>query len=90
MHDMLYEHQETLNAADLHRFAEEIGLDVARFDEDMAEDRYRDRVREDFMSGVRSGVNGTPTFFINGVRYDGRWTEVYLTRALEQAAQASE
>ncbi len=90
MHDMLYEHQETLKAADLHRFAEEIGLDVVRFDEDMAEDRYRDRVREDFMSGVRSGVNGTPTFFINGVRYDGRWTEVYLTRALEQAAQASE
>ena len=87
MHDMLYEHQQTLEDADLRNFAEQLGLDVARFDRDMAEHRYEDRVREDFMSGVRSGVNGTPTFFINGVRYDGSWDEGHLTRALEHAAR---
>jgi protein-disulfide isomerase len=82
MHDMIYEHQQTLGDAHLRRFAAQLGLDEERFDRDMAERRYEDRVREDFMSGVRSGVNGTPTFFINGVRYDERWDEDYLYRAL--------
>ena len=86
MHDLLYEHQKTLDDTHLGRFAEQLGLDMARFDEDLAARSYEDRVREDFMSGVRSGVNGTPTFFINEVRYDGRWDEGHLRRALEQAA----
>jgi len=89
MHDLLYEHQATLDDAHLRRFAEQLGLDMERFDSDMAEHRYEERVREDFLSGVRSGVNGTPTFFINGVRYDASWEEGPLTRALEQAARAS-
>ena len=86
MHDLLYEHQQTLDHAYLRRFAEQVGLDLERFEQDMIERRYEDRVREDFMSGVRSGVNGTPTFFINGVRYDGRWDEDHLFRALAHAA----
>jgi len=86
MHDMLYEHQETLDDADLRRFAQQIGLDMVGFDRDMAEHRYQAKVREDFMGGVRSGVNGTPTFFINGTRYDGSWDEEDLVRALENAA----
>jgi protein-disulfide isomerase len=89
MHDLLYEHQATLDDAHLRRFAEQLGLDIERFDGDMAEHRYEERVREDFLSGVRSGVNGTPTFFINGVRYDASWDEGPLMRALEQAARAS-
>jgi protein-disulfide isomerase len=48
---------------------------------------YQPRVREDFMSGVRSGVNGTPAFFINGIRYDGSWDLVPLLAALESASQ---
>ena len=48
-----------------------LGLDLKRFDQDLADNVFAPRVREDFMSGVRSGVNGTPSFFINGVRYDG-------------------
>jgi protein-disulfide isomerase len=87
MHDLLYERQRTLTDTYLHEFAAEIGLDVERFDREMAERRHADRVREDFMSGVRSGVNGTPTFFINGLRYDGSWDEESLVQALEQAAR---
>jgi len=71
MHDHLYEHQQQLTGAHLHAHAQALGLDLRRFDQDLADNVYAPRVREDFMSGVRSGVNGTPTFFINGVRYDG-------------------
>src|SRR3982750_4663359 len=42
----------------------------------LASDIQRIRVRSDFLSGVRSGVNGTPTFFINGVRFEGDWTDL--------------
>jgi protein-disulfide isomerase len=83
MHDMLYEHQKTLDDTHLRHFAEQLALDIDRFDRDLSERRHEGRVQEDFMSGVRSGVNGTPTFFINGVRYDGRWDEGHLVRALE-------
>jgi protein-disulfide isomerase len=49
---------------------------------EVADRVYEPRVREDFMSGVRSGVNGTPTFFINGIRHDGPWDADTLTEAL--------
>jgi protein-disulfide isomerase len=71
MHDLLFENQEDLKDVDLIRYATELGLDVARFKSELAGHNHAPRVREDFMSGVRSSVNGTPTFFINGVRYDG-------------------
>ncbi len=47
---------------------------------------FTDRVKEDFLSGVRSGVNGTPTFFINGTRHDDSWDEETLLAALKEAA----
>ena len=53
---------------------------------ELAAHTYKANVREDFMSGVRSGVNGTPTFFINGVRYDESWDEAPFAAALEDAA----
>jgi protein-disulfide isomerase len=59
---------------------------VDRFVADLAQHRFAPRVREDFMSGVRSGVNGTPTFFINGLRHDGEWDFESLLAALRQAA----
>ena len=65
---MLYEHQQALERRRPARVrASELGLDVERFERELAEHVHAARVREDFMSGVRSGVNGTPTFFINGV-----------------------
>jgi protein-disulfide isomerase len=86
MHDLLYENQEHLDDADLHRYADQLGLDVGVFDEALAEHVHAERVREDFMSGVRSGVNGTPTFYINGARHDGGYQLDELLAALEDSA----
>jgi protein-disulfide isomerase len=86
MHDHLYEHQRQLEDADLHAYAEQLGLDVARFDNELAGHANADRVREDFMSGVRSGVNGTPTFYINGKRHDASYDIDTLLAALQSAA----
>jgi protein-disulfide isomerase len=71
MHDTLFEHQDALEDRDLLAYAQAIGLDSVRFVADLGEGAHVPRVREDFISGVRSGVNGTPSFFINGTRYDG-------------------
>ena len=71
MHDLLYENQDRLGGDDLHAYAGRLGLDLETFDRELAGHAYAARVREDFMSGVRSGVNGTPTFYVNGSRYDG-------------------
>jgi protein-disulfide isomerase len=56
------------------------------FAADMTAHRHEKKIREDFMSGVRSGVNGTPTFFINGVRHDGGYQLEDLLAAIEQAS----
>jgi protein-disulfide isomerase len=88
MHDHLFENQERLRDRDLHAYAEQLGLDVDRFDNEMAEHIYADRVHEDFMGGVRSGVNGTPTFYINGERHDGSYEVDDLVAALERAERA--
>jgi protein-disulfide isomerase len=85
MHDALYENQDALDDEDLAGYATELGLDVARFVDDMAAHRYAPRIREDFTSGVRSGVNGTPTFFINNVRHDGGYDLASLLAAIEEA-----
>jgi predicted DsbA family dithiol-disulfide isomerase len=89
MHDHLYEHQRRLTDPDLHHYAEELGLDVDRFDSELAEHVHEHRVREDFMSGVRSGVNGTPTFYVNGRRHDDSYDAETLLAALERAIASS-
>jgi protein-disulfide isomerase len=85
MHDTLYENQRRLGDDDLRSYAARIGLDLESFERDVAEHVHAPRVREDFMSGVRSGVNGTPTFYINGVRHDDSYELETLLAALEQA-----
>jgi protein-disulfide isomerase len=85
MHDLLYEHQEALEPDDLIGYAEQLGLDVEQFDRDVGSVAVAERVRADFLGGVRSGVNDTPTFFINGHRYDGRWMAGPLFDALDVA-----
>jgi protein-disulfide isomerase len=89
MHDYLFEHQDRLDDADLLRYAEEIGLDPRRFERDLEAHSFAARVREDVQSGIRSGVNGTPTFFINGIRHDGPWDLETLTAAILVAAAES-
>ena len=73
MHDYLYEHQQALDDKHLEKYASELGLDLARFKNDMSMHVHAAHVREDFLSGVRSGVNGTPTFYIDNIRYNGSW-----------------
>ena len=74
MHDMLFEHQHALEDADLVHYAEMLQLDVERFSRELRDGAYAQRVSDDVHGGARSGVNGTPTFFVNGVRYDGIWS----------------
>ncbi len=71
MHDLLFANQQSLGHQAYLAFARTLALDLARFTRDLEQETYAPRIREDFMSGVRSGVNGTPTFFINGVRHNG-------------------
>lgn len=71
MHDLLYADQQHLAPPDLVSRAVSLGLDVEAFRVDLVEHRYAPKVQDDFMSGVHSGVEGTPTFFINGSRYTG-------------------
>jgi protein-disulfide isomerase len=82
MHDALYEHQDQLGPDLASGLAKRLHLDVPRFEEDLVSRRFRDHVKRDFMGGVRSGVNGTPTFFIDGTRYDGMLEEQSLEGAL--------
>lgn len=86
MHDVLYAHQDDLDQADLSKYALDAGLEIYKFQADLGSDRFANRVREDFLSGQRSGVTGTPTFFINEVRYEGEHTYEDLLAALEAAA----
>lgn len=89
MHDLLFEGQQFLETEDLVSYARELGLDIPRFERDLAEGTFRSRVREDFLNGARSGVNGTPSLFINGVRYDGERTAEGLLEALAAAHASS-
>ena len=87
MHDALYEHQSDLSPEGLLRIGASVGVDQATLKQDLASGKFEDRVYEDFISGARSGVNGTPTFFINGVRFDGSWDHDSLLAALRAAAK---
>jgi protein-disulfide isomerase len=85
MHEQLYAHQDRLAPDDLLSYARAVGVDLDRFARDLAERTYEPKVRADFLSGVRSGVNGTPTFFVNGVRHNGNWDLPSLLTAIREA-----
>ena len=75
MHDLLFENQDALDDRSLAAYAASLGVDPAGVIEDLEAETHAPRVHKDFRGGVRSGVNGTPTFFVNGVRYDGDWSD---------------
>lgn len=79
MHDYLFEHQDALEKEDLIRSAQQICLEVDQFEKDLDLRVLQPRVERDVLSGLRNRVNGTPTFFINGVRYDGPYQEIDQT-----------
>jgi Na+/H+ antiporter NhaA len=85
MHDELLSHQDALTPPDLHRYAAELGLDQERFSDDLRRNRFADRIAEDVASADASGVSGTPSFFINGKRYDGAYDLAALTTAVRAA-----
>jgi protein-disulfide isomerase len=75
MHDQLFEHQDALEDSDLVSYAKAVGADSERVSKELGDRSWEKRVRSHFRSGVRSGVNGTPTFFVNGVRFDADWRD---------------
>lgn len=84
MHDMLFENQDALDDGDIANYAVELGLDVRRLISDIVTGAHAGKIRQDFIGGVRSDVNGTPTFFINGVRYDGPQDVYSMLQALQE------
>jgi protein-disulfide isomerase len=86
MHDMLFENQDRLAEPDLVHYARLLGLDVHTFERELIAGTYANRVAEDFLGGVRSGVHGTPTFFINGIRHEGSYDLPVLLGAVLAAA----
>jgi protein-disulfide isomerase len=85
MHRTLFENQDALELEALVVYADALGLDPGRFTDDVTQGAVLPRVRDDFRSGIQAGVNGTPTFFINGFRHDGRWDEASLLAAMGEA-----
>jgi protein-disulfide isomerase len=83
MHDIIFENQRTLDAENIFLFADKLGLDIERFKNDMKLEPLIKKVESDFESGLRSGVNRTPTFFINGKKYDGDWGKGQLLQDLK-------
>jgi protein-disulfide isomerase len=83
MHDLLFEQQALLKPDIIPLWAERIGLDLEKFGNDIKQGVGKKRIQEDRQSGIRSGVNGTPTFFVNGSRYDGSPDYDSLLAALE-------
>lgn len=91
MHDLIFENQQKLSTDFLMSLAEDLGLDLAQFEEDSQRDAIKNKIEMDFESGVRSGVNGTPTFFLNGsplFTYDGSYES--LVEAIELESEMKE
>jgi protein-disulfide isomerase len=83
MHDIIFENQQALDFESLFLYAKTIGLDIERFKNDIQKNELSTKVEQDFESGVRSGVNGTPSFFINGKKYNGDWEEDVFNQYLK-------
>ncbi len=88
MHDLLYQHQDALSLPHLEQYAAMIGCDLRQFVRDLRAHKHAARIRADLHSGAVSGVNGTPTFFVNGQRHDGPWDYDSLYEALTGGAGA--
>jgi protein-disulfide isomerase len=73
MHDYLFEHQKALDDRHLLEYAQKVGLDINRFKKEMSGHIYTSLINKSLKSGIDSGVEGTPTFFVNGVRYEDSW-----------------
>ena len=84
MYDYLFEHGEAVTDDSLRRSAAKLGLDLTRFDREFLESMHSSHIDEDIQSAIGSGVKSTPTFFINGDLYDGKWDQDSLLSALDE------
>jgi protein-disulfide isomerase len=84
MYDYLFKHGQAVTNDSLRRSAANLGLNLTRFDREFHDRMYSNHIDEDIQSGNSSGVNGTPTFFINGEHYDGAWDLDNLLGALDE------
>ncbi|MFL6310038.1 MAG: DsbA family protein [Nitrososphaera sp.] len=85
MHDYLFEHQKALDDAHLFEYAKKVGLDIDKFKKEMSEHVYVPLINKSLKSGIDSGVEGTPTFFINEKRYEDSWDLDTLTSFLNKS-----
>jgi len=84
MHDLLFRNQDRLEEWDMLEYARELDLDLDKFQDALNDHNHATKVREDFRSGIKSGVQGTPTWFINDTRYDGPWDPESLLDAVRK------
>ena len=85
MHDLLLGHQDALGPRDLHRYAQELGLDTERFWMDIRRREHPGRIEDDVASADAGGVAGTPTFFVNGRRHEGAYDVATLSAVVRAA-----
>jgi NhaA family Na+:H+ antiporter len=88
MHDWLYDQEPPITQQQVLEFARALGLDMQRFDQDLRQEETHRRVIEDLTEGRRNGVTGTPTVFIDGMRYDGAWDFHSMLEAVERPIAA--
>ena len=88
MHDLLLQNQGNVRRPDLIGYAQDLGLDVERFEDHLRRHTAADRIAEDVDSADLSGVSGTPTFFVNGRRHQGAYDIATLTSEVRQALSA--
>ncbi|GHT62735.1 hypothetical protein FACS189451_07810 [Bacteroidia bacterium] len=88
MHSMIFEHQHHLDDASLVSYAQQIGMDIAEFEKNFGNEATVEKVRSDVESGDQYGVEGTPTFFINGKRFEGNWMSDEFPQYLKKVIAA--
>jgi protein-disulfide isomerase len=84
MHDIVFDNQDDLEEPALMEYANIIGLNMDQFEKDLADKNLLEKVENDFESGIRSGVNATPTFYINGEKYNNGWDGDRLAAHLKE------
>jgi protein-disulfide isomerase len=89
MHDALFQNQSRLGVTTIFLIGEELGLPETALRNALETGQYRNKVHGDFMGGIRSGVNGTPAFFINGVRHDGPYDYASLVAGIQMRSAAA-
>jgi protein-disulfide isomerase len=85
MHDVIFENQMALSKIAVFKFAKMLSLNIPAFEKDLQDKSLAEKIEADFESGIKSGVNGTPSFFINGYKYEGSYDFDSLMQGIQEA-----